>query len=205
MNEASDGWASVDVGLAASLARLLLLDDEPRVRHSVGVAARAEFLATSVEPDERPLLVVSAWLHDIGYAPQLRVTGFHPLDGARFLRSEGWPAAVCDLVAHHSGSRFVATARGLGALMAEFSFVESPVSDALTIADQTIGPVGEALTLHERMADMLDRKGPDSPNARAHALREPYFRGAAVRVSRRLEAAGVGAELHQIFDRPSGT
>jgi hypothetical protein len=28
-------------------------------------------------------------LHDIGYAPDLVITGFHPLDGARFLRGIG--------------------------------------------------------------------------------------------------------------------
>ena len=34
-------------------------------------------------------LVAAAWLHDIGYAPELVETGFHPLDGARYLRREG--------------------------------------------------------------------------------------------------------------------
>jgi HD superfamily phosphodiesterase len=32
-------------------------------------------------------VVTAAWLHDIGLAPDLRDTGFHPLDGARFLTS----------------------------------------------------------------------------------------------------------------------
>jgi len=34
-------------------------------------------------------LVCADWLHDIGYAPALVATGFHPLDGARFLESVG--------------------------------------------------------------------------------------------------------------------
>ena len=59
--------------------------------------------------------MAAAWLHDIGYAPGLQQTGFHPIDGALHLRSAGWPDAMCDLVAHHSGSRFVAAARHLAA------------------------------------------------------------------------------------------
>lgn len=34
-------------------------------------------------PNERATLVVAAWLHDIGYAPEIGHTLFHPLDGAR--------------------------------------------------------------------------------------------------------------------------
>jgi hypothetical protein len=33
-------------------------------------------------PDD---LVAAAWLHDIGYAPELAKTGFHPLDGSAAL------------------------------------------------------------------------------------------------------------------------
>jgi hypothetical protein len=34
--------------------------------------------------------VAAAWLHDIGYAPAIAEsgTGFHPLDGARYLRDK---------------------------------------------------------------------------------------------------------------------
>lgn len=42
--------------------------------------------------NDRDLLVAAAWLHDIGYAPELRDTGFHPLDGARHLEALGAPA-----------------------------------------------------------------------------------------------------------------
>ena len=35
----------------------------------------------TVPPEGVDELVASCWLHDIGYAPALRYTGFHPLDG----------------------------------------------------------------------------------------------------------------------------
>ncbi|GHE88447.1 hypothetical protein GCM10018772_10160 [Streptomyces fumanus] len=49
------------------------------------------------------LLVVAAPLHDVGYAPALAATGFHPLDGARFFRDErGADERLARLVANHS-------------------------------------------------------------------------------------------------------
>src|SRR5580693_4887911 len=74
-----DAWA-------ASLARAKLREPLPRRwSHSRGVAARARTLAPILGPDAS-LLTAAAWLHDIGYAPALAETGFHPLDGARYLR-----------------------------------------------------------------------------------------------------------------------
>ena len=109
---------------ARALVARILEDDPRRLQHCAGVAARAQALVTTVPPSAADTLVAAAWLHDIGYAPQLRDSGFHPLDGAVYLRREGWPAPVCDLVAHHSGSRFVARIRGLDDRLSEFDFVE---------------------------------------------------------------------------------
>jgi putative nucleotidyltransferase with HDIG domain len=167
----------------ATAFRLLVANPE-RLRHSAAVAARAHSLADAVPDDQRDLLVAAAWLHDVGYAEALRDTGFHPVDGARFLRSTRWESGVCDLVAHHSGSRFVESQ------LAEFDWAQDAVSDALTIADQTVGPNGRPLSLEDRMQDMLDRHGSDSPNARAHPQRRTYFRAAFERVSSRLADSG---------------
>ena len=174
--------------------RLLYVNQE-RLRHSAAVAARAHSLADAVPDDQRDLLVAAAWLHDVGYAEALRDTGFHPVDGARFLRSTRWESRVCDLVAHHSGSRFVAALRGMVSELAEFDWAQDAVSDALTIADQTVGPNGRPVSLEDRMQDMLDRHGPDSPNARAHPQRRAYFRAAFERVSSRLAGSESGQVL----------
>jgi hypothetical protein len=104
-----------------------------------------------------------------------------------------------DSFAHHSGSRFVADERGLDDALAHFEFREDLLSDALTTADQTIGPHGRPMTVAERIDDMLARHGEDSPNARAHSKRGPYLVQAARRVARRLETAGVGRKAHRIF------
>ena len=187
------------VDAAADLSRYILAADPERLRHSQAVAARAQLLTAAVNDDQASFLVAAAWLHDIGYAPGLKQTGFHPVDGAQHLRAAGWPTALCDLVAHHSGSRFVATARQLDDEISEFAFQEAPLSDALTVADQTAGPHGRPMTISDRIHDMLDRHGPESPNVRVHARRGPYLLRAAHRVASRLEAFGIPPAEHKIF------
>jgi HD superfamily phosphodiesterase len=55
-----------------------------------GVSRRARLVAPLFSVDDGELLVGAALLHDIGYAPELVGTGFHPLDGARCLRGCWW-------------------------------------------------------------------------------------------------------------------
>jgi len=92
------------------------------------VAARAAALRGAVAPGQADLLIAAAWVHDIGYATALQDTKFHPLDDARFLRFIGWEPLLRNLVAHHSGSRFVAAVKGLDAALDEFDFTEDPLS-----------------------------------------------------------------------------
>jgi hypothetical protein len=61
------------------------------------------------------------------------------------------------------------------------------VLDALTYADQTIGPHCQPMTIDTRLHDMLHRHGPYSVNAQVHPQRGPYHR-AADRVHARLDA-----------------
>ena len=63
---------------AESMARERLAESLPRRwRYVQQVGRRAARLATKLD-DDAELLIVSAWLHDIGYAPELAETGFHP-------------------------------------------------------------------------------------------------------------------------------
>ena len=146
---------------ARMLCQMQLADAVPRRwRHVQAVAAAADFLAGGLNCD-RVLLVSAAWLHDIGYSPTITSTGFHPLDGARFLRHLGWPDAVCALVAYHTCARVEGAHRGLAAQMtAEFVDTASIERDALWTADATIGPDGESLTLEQRVNEVAQRYGP---------------------------------------------
>jgi putative nucleotidyltransferase with HDIG domain len=99
---------------AEQLARGLLQASLPRRwAHVQGVAARARILALVLGADA-DLLEAAAWLHDIGYAPDLAVTGLHALDGARYLRdARHADTMLCRLVAHHSCAIIEADERGL--------------------------------------------------------------------------------------------
>jgi putative nucleotidyltransferase with HDIG domain len=175
---------------ARRLAKTILRGPLPeRWRHTRGVAARAHELAITVDAKDRATLIAAAWLHDIGYARALRRTGFHPLDGAVYLRDRKWPDRVCALVAHHSGARYVPDQRGFGPLMEQFDFEDGPVSDALAYADQTVGPGGRRMTITYRITEAITRHGPDSPNARARIDRVPYLLAAGERVEQRLAKA----------------
>jgi HD domain-containing protein len=181
------------VEAACDLARDLLGGLEGRWRHTEGVARRAAGAAPAVPAADRPVLVAAAWLHDIGYAQPLRRSTFHPVDGAWCLQERHWPEPLAGLVAHHSAARFVAAVRGLAGLLLPYPaarYAVGPLADALTYADQTTGPDGQVVDVEDRLAEMLRRHGPDSPNARAHARRAPAIREAVQRTRERLRAQG---------------
>ena len=87
--------------LASSLyADLLSVLTEDRRAHSMAIGRKAALVAERLVPWMRSDLIAAANLHDIGYGHV--VSGFHPLDGARFLAGAGFSTTVCHLVAHHS-------------------------------------------------------------------------------------------------------
>ena len=146
---------------AQGLACTLLADSLPRRwAHVQGVAARARSLAPAVGADAG-LLEAAAWLHDIGYLPELAQTGLHGLDGARYLRdARHAEPMLCRLVAHHSCAFVEAEERGLaGILRREFGAPPRSLADALTFCDMTTSPDGEQVHVHRRLAEIHDRYG----------------------------------------------
>ncbi|MBN9743584.1 phosphohydrolase [Amycolatopsis sp. A1MSW2902] len=154
--------------------------------HVQAVASRAQELGDAVDESERPTLVAAAWLHDIGYSPEIGRTGFHPLDGARYLKANGWSDVVVNLVAHHSGARFEAEQRGMSDQLAEFPFRDSPLLDALVAADLTVGPGGERVSCNERISEILSRYPASDPVHRAWLVAAPVMRAAVERTNSRL-------------------
>ena len=161
-----------------------------RWAHTQTAAAQAERAAGTVAARDRDLLVAAAWLHDIGYAVQLNDTGFHPVDGARYLRGLGAPLRLAALVSHHSEAELLADARDLLGELASFPRERSPVSDALSYADMTAGPSGQRITITARLADIRARHAAEPPRLKAARIsREPSLSVAAARVQRRMKRA----------------
>ncbi|MFC4079563.1 three-helix bundle dimerization domain-containing protein [Amycolatopsis samaneae] len=172
-------WARV-------VAHRLLSGDLPRRwAHTQGVARRAGEVGTLFVSTDREVLVAAAWLHDIGYAPALVRTGFHPVDGARFLGASGVPDRVCALVAHHTGAAAVADLLGLSGELARFPDERGAVRDALWFCDMTTSPDGEPVSYADRLAELRARRGPADPVVRALAVNGSE-RAAAVRRTEQL-------------------
>lgn len=173
---------------AAGVAQQYVAPLGRRWRHVQGVARRALELSAGLEADQVETVVSAAWLHDVGYAHEICSTGFHPLDGARWLRGQDWPPEVVRLVAHHSGARFEAHERGLMAELAEFEFGDTELDDLVAAADLTTGPGGERLGFDERVAEILTRYPVDSVVHRTWLTAAPIVGEAVARAEARAAA-----------------
>jgi hypothetical protein len=174
---------------AELMARQLLEEPLPRRwEHTRGVARAARGLAPILGEDA-DLLLAAAWLHDIGYAPALAITRFHPLDGARYLRdTEHADELLCRLVAHHTCAIYEGEQRGLaGDLVAEFTPPPARLVDALIYCDMTTGPDGQGMPVGQRIAEITERFGPDHLVSRAILTSAPDLTAAVARVTRRLD------------------
>lgn len=162
-----------ELSWAASVAEKHLASLGRRWVHVQNVARAAEKVAPAVtaEPDT---VIAAAFLHDIGYSPELAATGFHPLDGARFVRDSGH-LELSVLVAHHSGARNEAELRGLPELLEEFPFEDSLLHRALTYCDLTTGPDGKSTNASDRVAEIVERYGAEHVVSRAMLIGMPEF------------------------------
>jgi hypothetical protein len=158
------------------------------------VAEQARTVAPLFARADRELLEAAALLHDVGYAPVIAHTGFHPLDGARYLQDEGVERRLCALVAHHSFAYCEAELRGLSAELCEWVDEQTPLRDALWWADMTTSPDGRPVTFDERIKEIQDRYGPQDLVTFFIRQAEPELRGAVERTHERLRAAGISYE-----------
>lgn len=92
-----------ELAWAERTATELLSPLEPRWRHTLRVVERAQLFGHVLGHDGLDVLLAAGYLHDVGYASDLAEVGFHPPDGARFVRDAGHER-LAGLVAHHSAS-----------------------------------------------------------------------------------------------------
>jgi putative nucleotidyltransferase with HDIG domain len=154
----------------------------PRWAHVRGVAAAAGLMAAGFATIDALAVVAAAWLHDVGYAPSVRSTSFHPVDGAAFVRAAGFPSVVVSLVAYHTGAAFEAQERGLSDALTEFAEPPELLLDVLTCADMTTGPDGSRVRAEDRVNEILSRYSEDDPVHRAIERSAPTLLAAVARV-----------------------
>jgi putative nucleotidyltransferase with HDIG domain len=169
------------------------LSDLPSRRaHVTGVADAARSVAGKLGLPGCEAVIAAAWLHDVGYADHVAATGFHPLDGAAFVRDQGFPDTVVSLVAYHTGAEVEAAERGLSDALGVFERPDPVLLDVLTFSDLTVGPEGERVDVETRIAEILSRYPDGHPVSRAVTRSSPALLAAAQRVKRLLVAVGAG-------------
>lgn len=193
------------------MAEDLLLGDGARLAHVRTAGWIAARLSILLPAEDAGLLVAAANLHDIGYSPRIAHSGFHPLDGGRFLVAEGFPRRLAALVAHHSLAHLHADPDEAVALAAEFPREQGLISDALAYADMHSAPDGGLITAEERLADIAMRHDDTRQVGRASQLRVSIARvGAALldvdpdRVRTAASRRARWVDLHSWSAAPAG-
>jgi HD domain len=180
-------WAATE-----SAARLSGLGD--RWLHVQGVAAKANWVSRAFEGEDQAYLLAAARLHDLGYAPSLKVSGLHQLDGAVHLRALGHER-LARLVAHHSEARFELELRGRAAELSRFPRESSPVAAALIYCDLTTGPQGTPMPFDDRLAEVFSRYSEGSLVSEALRRARPQIAAAVEATEDLLRKRGVVGAL----------
>lgn len=198
----SSGVAESERLWAEQEARRLLEPLGARWRHTQGVADRAQRVGGALERDDAQLLLAAAYLHDVGYAPELAQTGFHPVDGARFVRACGH-GRLAGLVAYHSAAVAEASERGLAAELSGFEYERSVVSRALTYCDLTTDSDGRPVEPTGRFAEIRRRYGHGTPETRALERAEPALLDDVRAMEAMLSERGI-RDVSRSFGRARG-
>jgi hypothetical protein len=165
-----------DAVQAQALARSLLGEVGTRWEHVRMAGSTAARLAVLFDEHEAALLQAAATLHDVGYAPAIAHTGFHPLDGAVHLQALGLPDRLVGLVAHHSEAELLGPQYGVHDLSRRFHRERSLLADALVYADMHSAPDGQPIRAEHRLADIARRKPDPVEQVRAQRLRASMTR-----------------------------
>lgn len=174
---------------APRLAADFLADLGSRWAHVKTVGGLAEGLvASGLLPRE---VAAAAWLHDLGYAPELTITGFHPLDGATYLQRLGAPPEVVGLVGHHTGAAYEAEERGLVEEFGALSRPDPASLEALTLIDLVTAPDGSVTTPEARIEEILRRYDRSHPVHRAVTRSRDELMAAAAEARARLGLSDV--------------
>jgi predicted HD phosphohydrolase len=154
---------------AAQQALSLLSPLGNRWKHTLGVVERACRVGKIFDDNDRRFLIAAAYLHDIGYAPALKKTGYHSIDGAYYLLSHN-QQRLASLVAHHFEAHTVAQRLGLVSELDKFPRERSAIADALDYCDITSDSTGKPVSFQERMNDIFQRYNDN--HIIAHATRQ---------------------------------
>jgi Cof subfamily protein (haloacid dehalogenase superfamily) len=155
---------------ASEMLDVYLEPTTDRYKHTLGVVREARWLERALSrwnADLADKLVISAYLHDIGYGEGLNLTGFHPLDAAVCLLSHGFDETIAAAVMFHTAAFGEAQLRG-GSVAETYRnakplLTENDVFliDLLTYCDLHSSSQGMPTSIEHRVNDIIDRYSPN--------------------------------------------
>jgi hypothetical protein len=144
------------------LAHVLMIAKEVRKTAAV-IATKHPHL--KIDPD---FSYCAALLHDIGYAPCAKNTGFHPSAGHDFLKAKGFED-LAEVIIGHSSSPEEAEEKELKAIKPS----EDLVAKLITYWDMQVKQGGIIVSYEERLAEIIARYGEHSAIGRANLRAKP--------------------------------
>lgn len=158
-------WAVSPRILADARSVFYAIATPAMVAHAAVISSRAGEVAArlGLDDDDQDLCAAVGLVHDIGKAERVRDTGFHQIDGARYVEPT-LGLRVAGLVAHHSGASTEAKMRGIEM---PYPREQSDVAAVLDYCDLTTLPSGRPISPEERRADIDVRHGAENPGPRA--------------------------------------
>ena len=147
---------------------------------------------------QRLQLLQAALYHDIAYADPLKLSSYHPLDGAIHLAHVGADEEVIEAILYHSDARGSAKRfPEVESIYCELDLVCKPslVADALTFCDRRTSPSGQPISLERRLQEVRERYGVDHPVVTTNPNAPQEFRAISERIREALVARH-GSLLH---------
>ncbi len=157
--------------------RSCLADNSARIAHVLEIARRVRSSGEllGLKPFELDLAECAALLHDIGYWKPIALTGFHPIDGARFLEQQQ-ESELAKLIVGHSCSPEEGELSGFPGIKQD----DSLVAKLITYWDVQVKQGGYVVSYEERLAEIINRYGDTSiigiANIRAKARIEKIIK-----------------------------
>lgn len=165
-----------------------------RYKHIIGVVRQMKHLLDRIDIADKlkPLLIQTAYLHDIGYCDRLNATNFHPLDGAIFAQNHGFPKPVVAAVLFHSGA-YESAKKARRDLVSIYDanitlLVDTDwlFIDLVTYCDLHTAPNGEKITFDERIQDIVQRYGENHDVSRFMVGNHKNFKKTIQRVEKQI-------------------
>lgn len=169
----NDYLRSVPIYKGVISERLLLWlfrDDWGRLSHILGVVEEAQKLSRHFPELGGNFLVQAAYLHDVGYAEKLAVTGFHSVDSGLFAAKNGFPSEVVKAVFLHMDSLTNAKLTMpnsriecfLNSIYSNLTSKEKLLMELLTYCDLHRSSIGDRVSIEERISEIGSKYGSGS-------------------------------------------